>query len=102
MIKEVTMEYSENIVKLIKEILNRLAYEFPTSQISQKWKDKIVLFLNSETEISNVEYFDFICEIGNLKIIQVTDKMYAGEISSFVKTVCEFNKYYKKPLNKVK
>jgi hypothetical protein len=79
---------------LLNLIIEQLSVA-PSGQVASKIRKKAVAF--RKIQHTSQEKYDFIQEIGETEIKMVTDKMSQGDISSFVKVLCDLKPYYLRP-----
>ena len=87
-------EKGEAPVALLNFIIEQLCVA-PSGQVVSGIRKKCVEF--RKIQHTPQEKYDFIQEIGDTEIKMVTDIMSIGDISSFVKTLCDLKPYYLRP-----
>ena len=87
------IEKKEANVKMMDAILEHLSVA-PESQIEPHLLETIITFKKQEHTAQ--EKFDFIQSIGDIKIMKF-GKVGYGDISAFVKSLCDLKKFYLRP-----
>ncbi len=67
----------------------------PISQMDKHVRDEILEF--NENDHTPTEMFDFLQSISEKPMIKLNEKVCVGEISSFVQSLCDLNKFYLRP-----
>jgi hypothetical protein len=91
---EKELEKREAPLALLNFIIEQLSVA-PTGQLKSTLRKKCVEF--RKIQHTPQEKYDFIQSIGDTEIKMVTDKMAIGDISSFVKVLCDLKSHYLRP-----
>lgn len=87
-------EKREAPLALLNFIIEQLCVA-PTGQVAPNVREKCIVF--RKIQHTSQEKYNFIQEISDTEIKMVTDKMSLGDISSFVKVMCDLKSYYLRP-----
>ena len=80
------------------DMLNSIIYLLcvaPLGQVAKYIKEETIKFRDEEH--TAVEKFEYLVKISQKPMIKITDKLCVGDISSFVKAMCELELFYLKP-----